>query len=391
MRVSSFALLVNGIVALQVTSPVRRSTLTPRVTTASDFFEEAIALCERRVGGDTSTSLDAVPSLLRRACDEDYASVSSRWERVVLSNETCLCPKAGADGQQQFGQELIGFQTTQTEPGRQCRGGACSSACSRVTIDGLASASECADIREHANVLMDMDAEDSLGLWVGDVGASETNLLLSSCVKAGDVRMTLMTLRLIERLRRALAAEYGLPLASLRAEYGFVSRIAAEADPESYGIVHADESSDADYHYSAVLQLQSEGEGFEGGDFCFTDPLGPDAAAELRASVEAQLDDADVELAPPTASAEAAAAAREEFVQSAIDSSRLLERFPTRRGRAMLFSSGWENVHFVDRISSGVRFAMPIFFSTSAEEHEAPSDDMPTIEDCCAYWSGAWD
>ena len=69
--------------------------------------------------------------------------------------------------------------------------------------------------------------------------------------------------------------------------------------------MHADESSDEHFHYSAVLQLSTQGEGFEGGDFVFVDPSAKDATTEHRLS--------------------------------------------PLRGRAIMFSSGWENVHYVDR------------------------------------------
>merc|ERR1712071_134720 len=38
--------------------------------------------------------------------------------------------------------------------------------------------------------------------------------------------------------------------------------------------------------------------------------------------------------------------------------------FHPTRGSAVIFSSGWENMHEVETITSGVRFAVPCFFTT---------------------------
>ena len=41
-----------------------------------------------------------------------------------------------------------------------------------------------------------------------------------------------------------------------------------------------------------------------------------------------------------------------------------LARFHPTRGAAVIFSSGWENMHQVDKLTSGTRFAVPCFFTT---------------------------
>ena len=70
----------------------------------------------------------------------------------------------------------------------------------------------------------------------------------------------------------------------------------------------------------------------------------------------------------------AAAAAPMDTGDSALGKSksgRLLTRLRPQREGALLCSSGWENLHFVDKITRwrcrrGVRFAMPTFFVTNA-------------------------
>jgi len=46
------------------------------------------------------------------------------------------------------------------------------------------------------------------------------------------------------------------------------------------------------------------------------------------------------------------------------------------RGRALIFSSGWENLHYVDVIDSGVRHALVTFFMTRGVWAADGPDDM---------------
>ena len=89
------------------------------------------------------------------------------------------------------------------------------------------------------------------------------NMYLMACAASGDVRATLLFVRLIERMRRATAHEYGLHLSTVLPRQTFVSRI-AQSDGSRQSL-HADESSTACFHYSCVLYLSSHGEHFEGG------------------------------------------------------------------------------------------------------------------------------
>jgi len=102
--------------------------------------------------------------------------------------------------------------------------------------------------------------------------------------------------------------------------------------------VHADESSFSHYHYSAVLYLASQGDAFEGGDFVFLDA-----------------DD-----------------------RSPADALGVTSRYAPRAGRALVFSSGWENVHYVDVVTAGTRFAMPVFFGTAAAHPTA--NDVSVVD-----------
>jgi len=174
-----------------------------------------------------------------------------------------------------------------------------------------------------------------------------------------------------------------------------------------------------------VLYLSSQGEDFEGGDFVFNDPLpevdgscdeeSADSAAaaaamsigESAGSIDFRDDDDDDE-DDDEAAAEALFAklmagedlpddeeegAGEEILNSKdlVDNEwgeedpeeyedveyftnlkdkirragRKLTPFHPTRGAAVIFSSGWENMHEVEPITSGVRYAVPCFFTTS--------------------------
>ena len=82
----------------------------------------------------------------------------------------------------------------------------------------------------------------------------------------------LLLVRLVERLRRAVAYEYGLPLASVAPHTAFVSQwvskdIAGESGCGWGTSVHGDEAACEGFHYSTILHLSTKGEGVEGGDF----------------------------------------------------------------------------------------------------------------------------
>ena len=94
-----------------------------------------------------------------------------------------------------------------------------------------------------------------------------------------------------------------------------------------------DEAACDGFHYSCVLYLSTQGEDFEGGSFTFNDPA--DGAGGGRV------------LSPLAPSA----------------------------GTAVVFSSGWENIHGIRRVSRGRRWAMTSMFmlvgdGLAAEDHD---------------------
>lgn len=303
-----------------------------------------------------------MPHLLKATFDEDFETALRSSKRTLLANLTCLCPKEGTDGDGLFGETLLRFQETSTMDGRRCEGGACSAACSRVVYEGLASREECDELRQRADALLAYsDAMQQESPSRNEEDEAVTNLDLSEAAESGDVRFALLLLRLIERLRRLTAHEYGLqPASTLVPASAFIARIVGRegeptegggapaktedeaAETAGVGVAHADESSYPNYHYSAVLHLHSSGDGFSGGDLVFSD-VG--------------------------------------------DEGRIATRLAPLEGRAVVFSSGWENVHYVEGVEEGgVRFALPVFFETA---EEAPPDldiGMAIARELCDGW-----
>lgn len=113
------------------------------------------------------------------------------------------------------------------------------------------------------------------------------------------------------------------------------------------------------------MYLSTQGVDFEGGDFVFNDPLpageAPDPEIE-RMSLEEQRRRTGRKLSP----------------------------FHPTKGAAVIFSSGWENMHEVEKITSGTRYAVPAFFTTSPVP-DAAYDQMvagkpKTDEDIADDW-----
>ena len=127
----------------------------------------------------------------------------------------------------------------------------------------LATPAECVLFRDLADAFMNPPDE-----------APISNLHLGSAVAhdRANLRTTLLYVRFIERMRRAIAFEYGLELGAIRPRQTFVSRIIGHPDMSRKRDLHADEASFGQYHYSAVLYLSTHGEDFEGGRFIFSDP-----------------------------------------------------------------------------------------------------------------------
>ena len=152
-----------------------------------DAFEAAILLCEARelLPPDSTVDLsDDVPRLLHQAFDQDFEQLLLR-EKVV-TNVTCMQPADEGCGSELFNDELLKLTL---KPGRVCEGGACGEACSRVAFPLFASPHECEAFRE----LLESSMTPPLH-----------HFELAKCAFR-SLRTTLVFVRLIERMRRAIA------------------------------------------------------------------------------------------------------------------------------------------------------------------------------------------
>ena len=203
-----------------------------------DAFEAAFLLCEARelLPPDSTVDLsNDVPRLLRQAFDQDFEQLML-GEKVV-TNVTCMQPADEGCGSELFSDELLKLAL---KPGRVCEGGACGEACSRVAFPRFASRDECEAFRE---------------LLQSSITPPLHHFELAKCAFR-SLRTTLVFVRLVERMRRAIAHEYGLPLATVVPAQAFVACLAG-AQEKKQGGLHADESSFPEFHYSCVLYLST--------------------------------------------------------------------------------------------------------------------------------------
>lgn len=317
-----------------------------------DAFEAAILLCEARelLPPDSTVDLsDDVPRLLHQAFDQDFEQLLLR-EKVV-TNVTCMQPADEGCGSELFNDELLKLTL---KPGRVCEGGACGEACSRVAFPLFASPHECEAFRE----LLESSMTPPLH-----------HFELAKCAFR-SLRTTLVFVRLIERMRRAIAHEYGLPLATVVPAQAFVACLAG-AQEKKQGGLHADESSFAEFHYSCVLYLSTHSEDFHGGTFAFNDPQRTGTA--ITGASEDEAAPAAAEQSTPEATIAEATIPEE--------STRTLRPMAPSIGSALIFSSGWENMHEVSPLLSGTRFAVPAFFRTQPVEQAWLQTGFEAVDD----------
>ncbi|GMH68984.1 hypothetical protein TrRE_jg2022 [Triparma retinervis] len=277
-----------------------------------------------------------VPRMLHHIFEADHQLLRSRDQ--VRTNITCMQP--ALEGAASFGQALgyimddISHQDLKLKEGRKCEGGTCCEACSRNVFPTFASGPEC-----------------SLATFPELASFTFNELEKTSAATI------LQFVRLIERVRRTMAYEYGLDLATLLPLQTYSRKYVAGTTQQGggggegdYVILHTDEATHASYHYSCVLYLNTQNEEFTGGNFVFNDPL---AAGEKEA--KRRLEES-YKNAPPMSLEEEIARARK--------ARRDLTPFHPTTGAAVIFSSGWENMHEVEKLTSGTRYAVPSFFTT---------------------------
>ncbi|KAL7468777.1 hypothetical protein ACHAXS_009009 [Conticribra weissflogii] len=307
----------------------------------------------------------SVPQMLHHIFDADLKHLLTREK--ITKNITCMQPddtdEKGAALRMNYIFDDSSHKDLPLKEGRRCEGGSCCDACSRNIFPTFASR-----------------AETSLTTFP-EIASLTFNELTT--VSAASI---LQFTRLIERVRRTIAHEYGLPLKTILPLQAYSRKYVAGTTQKGGGggegdfvTLHTDEATHSGYHYSCVLYLNSQGEEFTGGDFVFNDPAPKKDESEASKKVE---EEDDEEYYEPY---------RYESIEDEIRrAGRELTPFQPSRGAAVIFSSGWENMHEVERVTSGVRYAVPCFFTTCPVP-EAAYDQMvagkpKTDEDIADDW-----
>jgi len=118
------------------------------------------------------------------------------------------------------------------------------------------------------------------------------------------------------------------------------------------------------------LYLNDQGVDFTGGDFIFNDKA-KEGTYHIPTSEELEM------------------LTMEEELERGRKFGRDLTPFHPSRGAAVIFSSGWENMHEVYALESGTRYAVPSFFTTCPVPEQAyqqmhvgkPSSDEQIADD----------
>jgi len=306
--------------------------------TTDAAFWAVVRAVDAAEAADAALPLE-VPRMLHHIFDADVRLLLGRSQERL--NVTCARPElSGADAASSSMGYLMddtSHQDLPLSPGRKCEDGKCCDACSRNIYRTFASPAECS-----------LETFPEL--------ASFTFNELETVPAATILQFA----RLLERVRRTMAHEYGLPLSTILPLQAYSRKYVAGTTQQGGGggegdfvILHTDEATHSSYHYSSVIYLNTQGEEFEGGDFVFNDALrgGPEAVAAAAAA------------ARPTEEEREKMTLEEEMARGRRSRREITPFYPSK-GAAVIFTSGWENMHEVDTLTSGTRYAVPSFFTT---------------------------
>ena len=182
----------------------------------------------------------------------------------------------------------------------------------RVLLDAMASPRECALTIGAAVVGMDVVDAEAAAHGESVIVVSPPSSMREELGEGAVRLVSLLCWRVLCAVRREFGEERPLYLAGAMLTR---TQPPAGASPEyDYGVAHVDRANMASYDYSAVLYLNTQGRGFEGGDFAFVDAR-------------------DDEVVEP------------------------------RAGRCVLFASGFEHLHRVGKVKRGSRFVLASWFT----------------------------
>lgn len=308
-----------------------------------------------------------ITQMIHHVFDADMYNLLQREK--ITTNVTCMQPAgetetvAGTARRMNYVFDDGDHKNLPLSEGRRCEDGNCCDACSRNVFPTFA-----------------LDHESNLNTF------PELCSLTFNDLEKVRTETIIQFVRLVERVRRTMAHEYGLPLSTLLPLQAYSRKYVAGTTQKGGGggegdfvTLHTDEATHAGYHYSSVLYLSTQGEDFEGGNFVFNDPEDKKSEEEEQKEVNLkeysdEVDDALLEALKTGelpddpndllflgSEDEDNSMSLEEGIRRA---GRKLIPFHPKTGSAVIFSSGWENMHEVEQITSGVRYAVPCFFTT---------------------------
>ena len=189
-----------------------------------------------------------VPVVLHHIFDADLRHLLTREKQTT--NVTCMQPDeaVGIESKAKRMNYIMDDGCHKDLPlaeGRRCEGGECCDKCSRNIFPTFATDVEC-----------NLEKFPELSsLTFNNLGKVRTSTIL-------------MFVRLIERVRRTIAHEYGLPLSLVLPLQAYSRKYVAGTTQKGGGggegdfvILHTDEATHSGYHYSCVLYLSTQGEG----------------------------------------------------------------------------------------------------------------------------------
>mmetsp|Transcript_4395 Transcript_4395/g.5607 ORF Transcript_4395/g.5607 Transcript_4395/m.5607 type:complete len:514 (+) Transcript_4395:62-1603(+) len=309
-----------------------------------------------------------VTQMIHHIFEADHRHLLTREKQTT--NLTCMQPDdsqgvAGAARKMNYIFDDGDHKNLPLTEGRRCEGGTCCEECSRNIFPTFAT-----------------DEESNLETFPELVSLTFNDLEKTSAATI------VQFVRLVERVRRTIAHEYGLPLSTILPLQAYSRKYVAGTTQKGGGggegdfvTLHTDEATHSGYHYSCVIYLSTQGKDFEGGNFVFNDPADESeetASTNVQEDEEENLDDVkalfealqrgeelpDTDMIVPGVDDLDPSVSLEELEDNIRKAGRSLTPFRPTRGAAVIFSSGWENMHEVEKITSGVRYAVPAFFTT---------------------------
>lgn len=199
--------------------------------------------------------------------------------------------------------------------------------CGRVVMDNVVSISEAEHLLRTAKAGLSMGESyggaSILDLHSGALSKGDKFIDVYEVIRrSGREVFTAKDFKIYRQVKNkihgAIAREFGIPVDKLYlTSPTFFSKMTsrpAQTIHDEYWQVHVDKETYGSFHYTSLLYLADYGRDFHGGRFVF---LGP----ERNITVEPKL------------------------------------------GRVSFFTSGSENPHYVERVSSGIRYAITVSFT----------------------------